>query len=70
MTDQTQTTPDARPRTSLKALLPLLPYAARHRMWILAALLALTVASAATLTVPLAVRRMVDFGFADDVSTL
>lgn len=66
MTDQTSAAQTPKPRTSLKALLPLLPYAARHRLWILAALLALTVASAATLTVPLAVRRMVDFGFADD----
>ncbi len=62
MTDQT-TDQAARPKTSLKALAPLLPYATRHRVWILAALGALTVASAATLTVPLAVRRMIDFGF-------
>ena len=40
----------------MKALLPLLPYASRHRLWILAALTALVVASAATLSVPLAVR--------------
>ncbi len=63
MTDQTTA---AKPRTSLKSLLPLLPYATRHKGWILAALGALSVASAATLTVPLAVRRMVDFGFTDE----
>jgi ATP-binding cassette subfamily B protein len=63
MTDQTSA---AKPRTSLKALLPLLPYATRHKGWILAAIGALTAASAATLTVPLAVRRMVDFGFTDE----
>ena len=54
---------ESRPKTSLKALAPLVPYAARHRGRILAALAALTLASAATLTVPLAVRRMIDYGF-------
>ena len=62
MTDAS-TDKSARSRASLKALLPLLPYASRHRWWIAAAIAALTVASAATLTVPLAVRRMIDFGF-------
>ena len=42
-------------RPSLAALKPLIPYAARHRGRILLALAALTLASAATLTVPLAV---------------
>ena len=53
----------APPRTSLRALIPLLPYAWRYRLRIGAALVALTVASAATLTVPIAVRRMIDHGF-------
>jgi ATP-binding cassette subfamily B protein len=58
------TTPKrAAPRTSLKALLPLAPYALRHRGRVGAALLALTIASAATLTVPIAVRGMIDNGF-------
>ncbi len=52
-----------KPRASLKALLPLLPYVARHKGWIAAALLALVAASAATLSVPVAVRRMIDYGF-------
>lgn len=51
------------PRTSLRALLPLLPYGARYKGLILAALAALIVASAATLTVPIAVRGMIDHGF-------
>ena len=59
-----------RPRTSLKALKPLLPYAVRHKGWILAALAALVVASAATLTLPVAVRRMIDFGFSPDSAGL
>ena len=51
---------------SLKSLKPLLPYAARYRGRILAASLALGAASAATLTVPVAVRRMIDFGFSPE----
>src|SRR5271165_6016738 len=54
----------AKPRRApLGALKPLLPYALVHRSRIAAALVALVVASAATLVVPLAVRRMIDFGF-------
>ena len=53
-------------RTSLRALLPLVPYARRYKGRITAALVALVVASAATLTVPAAVRRMIDFGFSAD----
>ena len=51
-------------RRSLKPLLALVPYVARYRGRIAAALGALTVAAMATLAVPLAVRRMIDFGFA------
>jgi len=50
-------------RTSLKALAPLLPYGLRYKGRIAAALLALTIAALVTLLVPLAVRRMIDFGF-------
>ena len=57
--------PDA-PRASLKDLKPLLPYVRQHKGTIAAALVALAVASAATLTVPEAVRRMIDFGFQPD----
>lgn len=52
-----------RPRASLKALLPLAPYALRYKGRLAAALVALTVASAATLTVPIALRGMIDHGF-------
>src|ERR1700749_1615962 len=41
----------------------LIPYVMRYRGQVIAALVALLVASAATLAVPLAVRRMIDFGF-------
>ena len=45
-------------------LLPtLLPYVARYRGRALLALVALVVAALTTLVVPVAVRRMIDFGF-------
>ncbi|MEX2165583.1 MAG: ABC transporter transmembrane domain-containing protein [Methyloceanibacter sp.] len=50
-------------RASLRPLLALRPYLLRHLGMLAAALLALFVAAGATLTVPLAVRRMVDLGF-------
>ncbi len=53
-------------RSSLGALRPLAPYAFVHRGRIALALVALTIASAATLVVPIAVRRMIDFGFSAD----
>ena len=52
-------------RAPLGALKPVLPYALAYRGRIVAALVALLIASAATLVVPLAVRRMIDFGFSD-----
>ncbi|MDE2364955.1 MAG: ATP-binding cassette domain-containing protein [Hyphomicrobiales bacterium] len=57
---------DGRRSRSLAALRPLLPYALRNKGRIAAALVALTVASAATLTFPFAVRRMIDFGFSTE----
>jgi ATP-binding cassette, subfamily B, bacterial len=54
-----------RSHASLGALKPLAPYALAHRGRIGLALIALTIASAATLVVPIAVRRMIDFGFSD-----
>jgi ATP-binding cassette subfamily B protein len=52
-------------RAPLGALKSVLPYALVYRGRMIAALVALLIASAATLVVPLAVRRMVDFGFSD-----
>ena len=54
------------PSDSFKALAPILPYARRRKGWIFAALAALTLASAATLAMPPAVRGMIDNGFARD----
>src|ERR1700722_15358925 len=52
-------------RAPLGALRPLLPYGLRHRGRIALAFVALLVASAATLAVPFAVRRMIDYGFSE-----
>ena len=50
-------------RIRVRPLLSLLPYVMRYRAQVIGALIALLVAAAATLAVPLAVRRMIDFGF-------
>jgi ATP-binding cassette subfamily B protein len=50
----------------LRPLLALFPYVARYRGRALVALVALTVAALTTLIVPVAVRRMIDFGFTAD----
>jgi len=55
--------PQGRRKVKLRPLRLLLPYALRYRGRAFAALLALLTASAATLAVPIAVRRMIDFGF-------
>jgi ATP-binding cassette, subfamily B, bacterial len=53
-------------RVRLSPLLALFPYVLRYRGHVLMALLALLVAAGATLAVPIAVRRMIDFGFSAD----
>ena len=57
--------PPDRPRTSLRALRPLLPYARRYTGRIAAAVAALALASAATLMLPIAARRVIDHGFSE-----
>src|SRR3954464_5119420 len=59
-----------RGRRKLKPLVLLLPYVARYRWRALAAVAALIVAALATLAVPLAVRRMIDFGFSVESAAL
>lgn len=56
-------TASAERRASPKALLALTPYVVRYKGRVLAALAALTIAAAATLVVPVAVRLMIDDGF-------
>jgi ATP-binding cassette subfamily B protein len=62
--------PELGPSRKLRPLLSLLPYLARYRGQAIAALIALLIAAAATLVVPIAVRRMIDFGFSRETSTL
>jgi ATP-binding cassette subfamily B protein len=50
-------------RARLRPLARLLPFVLRYRGRAIAALVALVVAALATLAVPIAVRRMIDFGF-------
>ena len=57
-------------RTNLRPLASLLPYLMRYRWRATAALVSLIVAAAVTLVVPIAVRRMVDFGFTERGLTL
>lgn len=53
-------------RRDLKPLAGLAPYLKRYRGRVAAALGALLAAALATLALPIAVRRMIDFGFAED----
>src|SRR5205085_902631 len=53
-------------RARLRPLLALAPYVARYRGRAVLALIALTVAAVTTLVVPVAVRRMIDFGFSPE----
>jgi ATP-binding cassette subfamily B protein len=53
-------------RAKLRPLLALTPYVARYRGRAFLAFIALTVAALTTLIVPVAVRRMIDFGFSPE----
>jgi ATP-binding cassette subfamily B protein len=53
----------AKTRAKLRPLLALAPYVARYRGRAILAFVSLTVAAITTLVVPIAVRRMIDFGF-------
>ena len=54
----------------LRPLLSLKPYLLRYRGQALAALIALLVAAVTTLVVPIAIRRMIDFGFSRESTSL
>jgi ATP-binding cassette, subfamily B, bacterial len=62
--------PAGKRSVKLRPLAQLLPYIVRYRGRAFAALGALIVASAATLIVPVAVRRMIDFGFSAEAVRL
>jgi ATP-binding cassette subfamily B protein len=73
--DQTASTPAPsaekdKKRPSPRALLPLVPYLLRYKERIVGALLGVILASTATLAVPLAIRRMIDYGFSADSAGL
>ncbi len=55
-----------RGRASLKPLRLLVPYILRYRVRALIAFVSLVVAALATLAVPIAIRRMIDFGFSSE----
>jgi ATP-binding cassette subfamily B protein len=55
--------PSARGMVKLRPLLLLQGYVVRYRVWVVLALVALIVSAAATLVLPVAVRRVIDFGF-------
>jgi ATP-binding cassette subfamily B protein len=57
---------EGRRRVRLGSLMSLIPYVLRYRVHVVIALLALLVAASATLVVPIAVRRLIDYGFAAD----
>jgi ATP-binding cassette subfamily B protein len=56
----------ARTGARLRPLLALAPYVGRYRGRALLALVSLTIAAVTTLVVPIAVRRMIDFGFSPE----
>jgi len=60
----TEQTPETRPqRRSIQPLARLFPYMGRYPKLIIGALIFLTLAAGTTLTLPMAVRRMIDNGF-------
>jgi ATP-binding cassette subfamily B protein len=61
--EQTAKPAEAPARRSVRPLLGLIPFVARYRWRVAAALVALVAAAGATLVVPIAVRRMIDNGF-------
>ncbi len=62
-TSTSETGSEPAKRRSVRPLKSLLPYVARHRGHVFAALCALVAAAGVTLALPLAVRRMIDHGF-------
>ena len=56
----------ASPQGRLRPLVALAPYVGRYRGRVVLALISLTIAALTTLLVPVAVRRMIDFGFTPD----
>lgn len=68
--DDKQDAETATKRRSLKPLLRLKPYVMRYPAILIGAAIALVASAAAMLVVPIAVRRMIDFGFTAEDGTL
>ncbi|MBZ8135393.1 ABC transporter transmembrane domain-containing protein [Afifella sp. IM 167] len=66
MSDRADPKPARAGRASLRPLRALVPYFARYRGRVAATLAALILATLATLAIPMAVRRVIDFGFSAD----
>ena len=64
------TAPEPTERRKLRPLLSLMPYLGRYRWRAIAALVVLVIAAITTLVVPIAVRRMIDFGFVREGASL
>lgn len=64
--DASDTRSEHQQPNSLASLKPLLPFVLSYKGRIAAAFVALVVASSATLVIPVAVRRVIDFGFSDE----
>jgi ATP-binding cassette subfamily B protein len=64
--EATLTEPPAKAGAKLRPLLALAPYVARYRGRAALAFISLTVAAITTLVVPVAARRMIDFGFSPE----
>jgi ATP-binding cassette subfamily B protein len=62
--------PEPVPSRKLRPLLSLMPYLVRYRWQAVSALVALLIAAITTLVVPIAVRRMIDFGFSRESANL
>lgn len=64
--DEAAEAPAANRPAKLKPLLAMRPYLVKHRTMLICAGVALVLAAAATLAIPVAVRRMIDYGFSND----
>src|SRR5436305_13810403 len=64
--EATLTEPPAKTGAKLRPLLALAPYVARYRGRAFLAFISLTVAAITTLVVPVAARRMIDYGFSPE----
>ncbi len=69
-TSENKDTAETGKRRSLKPLLGLKPYVERYPYVLMAALAALIASALATLSIPIAVRRMIDHGFTGEDGTL